>query len=247
MTFQVNNSPFAGREGKYVTSRHIRARLDQELHPQRGPARGGDGQTPTSFKVSGRGELHLSVLIENMRREGYELGVSRPEVIMKEIDGCKQRAVRRASPFDVEEQHQGAVMEQPGPAQGRTDRHGSWTASGRVRLDYTVPARGLIGFRSEFLTMTSGTGIMTSSFRALRAAKCGRHRPSASTACWCPWCGQGAGLCPVQPAGARPPVLSAGVEVYEGMVVGINTPRQRHGGEPHQGQAADQHPRRRHR
>ncbi len=161
MTFQVNTSPFAGQEGRYVTSRTIKERLETELiHNVALRVEATD--SADRFKVSGRGELHLAVLIENMRREGFELGVSRPEVIIREVDG------KRLEPFenvllDVEEAHQGAVMEEMG-------RRKSILANlmpdgkGRVRIEYIIPSRALIGFRSEFLTMTSGTGILTSVF-----------------------------------------------------------------------------------
>jgi len=157
MTFRVNNSPFAGREGKYLTSRQIRARLDQELL-HNVALRVEDTGDADSFKVSGRGELHLSVLIENMRREGYELAVSRPAVIEREIDGQRCEPWEQLT-VDFDEEHQGAVM-------GRiAERRGELLAMqpdgrGRLRLDYRIPARGLIGFRNEYLTVTSGTGLL---------------------------------------------------------------------------------------
>lgn len=161
MTFQVNDSPFAGLEGKFVTSRNIRERLDRELI-HNVALRVEQGDSPDKFVVSGRGELHLSVLIESMRREGFELGVSRPEVIQKEVDG------RLCEPYenlviDCEAEHQGGVMEELG--QRRADmKNMVQDASGRVRLEFIVPARGLIGFRSLFMTLTSGSGIMTHVF-----------------------------------------------------------------------------------
>ena len=159
MTFQVNNSPFAGKDGEFVTSRNIRERLERELI-HNVALRVEETGSADRFKVSGRGELHLAILIENMRREGFELGVSRPEVIMREEDG------KRKEPFesvllDVEEQHQGSIMEEMGKRKGNL-KNLSPDGKGRVRLEYVSPSRGLIGFRSEFLTMTSGTGIMTS-------------------------------------------------------------------------------------
>ena len=161
MTFQVNDSPFAGREGKYVTSRNIKERLERELI-HNVALRVEQGDSPDKFKVSGRGELHLSVLIENMRREGFELGVSRPEVIQKEIDGELCEPYENLV-IDCEEAHQGGVMEELGLR--RADLQNLVTdGAGRVRLEFIVPARGLIGFRSQFLTLTSGSGIMTHIF-----------------------------------------------------------------------------------
>ena len=157
MTFQVNTSPFAGREGKYVTSRQIRERLEKEL--QHNVALGvEDTGDPDKFKVSGRGELHLSVLIENMRREGFELAVSRPEVIIKEING------ELCEPFELvtielEEQHQGAIMEKLGERKGDLQNMVP-DGKGRIRLEYIMPSRGLIGFQTEFMTATSGSGLL---------------------------------------------------------------------------------------
>ncbi len=161
MTFQVNTSPFAGRDGKFVTSRNIRDRLERELL-HNVALRVESTDSADRFKVSGRGELHLGVLIENMRREGYELGVSRPEVIFREVDGKRQEPYENLL-LDVEQVHQGAVMEELGV------RKASLTnmmpdGKGRVRLEFVIPTRGLIGFRSGFMTMTSGSGIMTSIF-----------------------------------------------------------------------------------
>jgi len=161
MTFQVNDSPFAGKEGKYVTSRNIKERLERELI-HNVALRVEPGDSPDKFKVSGRGELHLSVLIENMRREGFELGVSRPEVIQKEVDGKMQEPFENLV-IDCEEQHQGAVMEELGLRRAEFENMVP-DGKGRVRLEFIVPARGLIGFRSMFLTMTSGAGIMTHVF-----------------------------------------------------------------------------------
>ncbi|MEH6343952.1 MAG: translational GTPase TypA [Bermanella sp.] len=161
MTFQVNNSPFAGKEGKYVTSRNIAERLEKELI-HNVALRVEPGESPEKFKVSGRGELHLSVLIETMRREGFEMGVGRPEVVQKEVDGKIHEPFEQVM-IDVEEQHQGPIMSEMG------DRRAEMTnmvpdGKGRVRLEFMMPARGLIGFRSDFLTMTSGSGILTNVF-----------------------------------------------------------------------------------
>jgi GTP-binding protein len=161
MNFQVNTSPFAGREGKFVTSRQLRERLHREVMSNVA-LRVEDTADPDVFKVSGRGELHLTILLENMRREGYELAVSRPRVLIKELDGVKCEPYEMLA-VDVEEATQGAVMEALGARRGdlqdmQPDGHG------RVRLDYRIPARGLIGFQSDFLTMTRGTGIISHVF-----------------------------------------------------------------------------------
>jgi GTP-binding protein len=161
MTFQVNDSPFAGKDGKYVTSRNIKERLERELI-HNVALRVVQGDSPDKFIVSGRGELHLSVLIESMRREGFELGVSRPEVIRKEIDGVMQEPYEQLV-IDCEDQHQGAVMEELGNRRAELENMVP-DGNGRVRLEFIVPARGLIGFRSQFLTLTSGGGIMTHVF-----------------------------------------------------------------------------------
>ncbi|HEX5362187.1 MAG TPA: translational GTPase TypA [Fluviicoccus sp.] len=220
MTFQVNTSPFAGKEGKYVTSRVIRDRLDRELI-HNVALRVENTDSADRFKVSGRGELHLSVLIENMRREGFELGVSRPEVIMKEIDGEINEPYETVM-FDVEEQHQGAVMEQLGLRKGEmTDM--VVDGKGRIRIEATVPSRGLIGFRSEFLTMTSGTGIMTSSFSHYAPAKPGAvaKRQNGVLVSMVQGTVLGYALFTLQERGRL--FAYPGLEVYEGMVVGINS------------------------
>ena len=161
MTFQVNDSPFAGKEGKYVTSRNIKERLDRELI-HNVALRVAPGDSPDKFVVSGRGELHLSVLIETMRREGFELGISRAEVIQKEIDGELQEPFEQLM-VDCEDQHQGSVMEELGRRRAEL-KNMVPDGKGRVRLEFIVPARGLIGFRSLFLTLTSGSGILTHVF-----------------------------------------------------------------------------------
>ena len=219
MTFQVNNSPFAGKEGKFVTSRVIKDRLERELI-HNVALRVEPTDSADRFKVSGRGELHLSILIENMRREGFELGVSRPEVIMKEIDGVVNEPFE-AVIFDVEEQHQGSVMEQLGFRKGEmTDM--SVDGKGRVRIDATVPSRGLIGFRSEFLTLTSGTGIMTSSFSHYAPMKTGgvAKRQNGVMVSMVQGKVLGYSLFNLQERGRL--FLDPGVEVYEGMVIGLN-------------------------
>jgi GTP-binding protein len=170
MTFQVNNSPFAGKEGKFVTSRNIGERLEKELI-HNVALRVEPGESPEKFRVSGRGELHLSVLIETMRREGFEMAVGRPEVVQKEVDGKIQEPYEQVV-IDVEEEHQGAVMSEMG------DRRADMTnmvpdGKGRVRLEFIMPARGLIGFRGDFMTMTSGSGILTNVFDHYGEVKAG--------------------------------------------------------------------------
>jgi len=161
MNFQVNTSPFAGREGKFVTSRQLRERLTRETMSNVA-LRVEDTADPDVFRVSGRGELHLTILLENMRREGYELAVSRPRALIKEIDGARYEPFELLA-MDVEEAHQGAVMEALGARRGDLmDMQPD--GKGRVRLDYRVPARGLIGFQSDFMTMTRGTGVMSHVF-----------------------------------------------------------------------------------
>ena len=165
MTFQVNTSPFAGREGKFVTSRQLRERLLRETMSNVA-LRVEETADADVFLVSGRGELHLAILLENMRREGYELAVSRPQVVIREIDGVRCEPYEMLA-VDVEEAHQGMAMEALGARRGElTDMQSDATGrnTGRVRLDYRIPARGLIGFQSEFLTMTRGTGVMSHVF-----------------------------------------------------------------------------------
>ena len=170
MIFQVNNSPFAGREGKYISSRNLKERLEQELI-HNVALRVEQGDSPDKFKVSGRGELHLSVLIENMRREDYELGVSKPEVIQKEVNGEVHEPFEQIV-IDIEDQHQGSIMEEMG--QRKADlQNMEPDGKGRIKLEFLAPSRGMIGFRSSFLTMTSGTGIMTSVFDHYGKAKDG--------------------------------------------------------------------------
>ena len=168
MQFQVNTSPFAGREGKFVTSRQLRERLQRELQSNVA-LRVEDTESPDVFRVCGRGELHLTILIENMRREGYELAVSRPQVLTRVVNGEVQEPYE-ALTVDVEESHQGAVMEALGRRRAEiTDM--AMDGNGRARLDYRVPARGLIGFQGEFLTLTRGTGLMSHIFDGFAAVK----------------------------------------------------------------------------
>ena len=219
MTFVVNSSPFAGREGKYITSRQIRERLDRELL-HNVALRVDPTDDPEKFRVSGRGELHLGVLIENMRREGYELGVSRPEVIVREVDGVRQEPYEQLT-VDVPEDCQGAVMEKLG------ERGGEMTnmtpdGRGRVRMDYTMPARGLIGFRTEFLTATSGDGLMYHVFDhygPYRGRQLGQ-RPNGVMIANAAGKAVAYALFTLQNRGKL--FVGHGDEVYEGMVIGIH-------------------------
>jgi len=220
MTFQVNDSPFAGKEGKYVTSRNIKERLERELI-HNVALRVAPGDSPDRFKVSGRGELHLSVLIENMRREGFELGVSRPEVIRREVDGEMQEPFEQLV-IDCEEQHQGAVMEELGQRRGELEnvvRDGK----GRVRLSFMIPARGLIGFRSLFLTLTSGSGIMTSVFDHYGPVKEAEivHRANGVLVSMVQGKTLAYALYNLQDRGRM--FVAPNVEVYEGQIVGLHS------------------------
>jgi GTP-binding protein len=220
MTFQVNTSPLAGRDGKYVTSRQIRERLDRELI-HNVALRVAPTDDPDKFRVSGRGELHLSVLIENMRREGYELGVSRPEVIVKEVDGVRQEPYEQLT-VDVEEADQGAVMEKLG-ARGGDLQDMVPDGKGRVRLDYVIPSRGLIGFRTEFLTATSGTGLLYHVFDHYGPLKPGSFgsRLNGVMIANGPGKALAYALFNLQERGRM--FIGHGVEVYEGMIIGIHS------------------------
>jgi GTP-binding protein len=220
MTFQVNDSPFAGKEGKYVTSRNIKDRLDQELIANVA-LRVQQGDSPDKFIVSGRGELHLSVLIENMRREGYELGVSRPEVVQKIVDGEVHEPFEQVV-IDVEEHHQGSVMEELGLRKGELTNMEP-DGKGRIKLEFLCPSRGLIGFRGQFLTMTSGSGIMTSIFDHYGPVKEGEvaKRQNGVLVSMVKGKTLAYGLHPLQDRGRL--FLGAGVEVYEGQIVGIHS------------------------
>ncbi len=220
MTFQVNNSPFAGRDGKYVTSRQIRERLTRELQ-HNVALRVADTVDPDKFKVSGRGELHLSILIEDMRREGYELGVSRPEVIVREIDGVEQEPYEQLT-VDVEDDFQGAVMEKLGERGGELQDMVP-DGKGRVRLDYVIPSRGLIGFRTEFLTATSGTGLLYHVFDRYNPIKSGVFGQRKNGVLIANGVGKvlGYALFNLQDRGRL--FVAPGDEVYNGMIVGMHS------------------------
>ncbi|NKI75066.1 ribosome-dependent GTPase TypA [Dickeya sp. CFBP 2040] len=220
MYFCVNTSPFCGKEGKYVTSRQILDRLRKEL-VHNVALRVEETEDPDAFRVSGRGELHLSVLIENMRREGFELAVSRPKVIFRTIDGRRQEPFEQVT-VDIEEQHQGSVMEALGLRKGEM-RDMIPDGKGRVRLDYVIPSRGLIGFRTEFMTMTSGTGLLYSTFSHyddIRPGEIGQRQNGVLISN-----GQGKAvayaLFSLQDRGKL--FLGHGAEVYEGQIIGIHT------------------------
>lgn len=220
MTFIVNNSPFAGLEGKYVTSRNIRDRLDQELI-HNVALRVKEGDSPDKFVVSGRGELHLSVLIETMRREGFEMGVSRPEVIQREVDGVMHEPFE-AVVIDVEDQHQGSIMEELGLRKAELTNMEP-DGKGRVKLEFTVPSRGLIGFRGLFLTLTSGSGIMTSIFDHYGEVKLGEvaSRQNGVLVSMVKGKTLNFSLFNLQSRGRL--FLGHGEEVYEGQVIGIHS------------------------
>ena len=220
MTFQVNNSPFAGREGKYISSRNLKERLEQELI-HNVALRVEQGDSPDKFKVSGRGELHLSVLIENMRREDYELGVSKPEVIQKEVNGEVHEPYEQIV-IDIEDQHQGAVMEEMG--QRKADlQNMEPDGKGRIKLEFLAPSRGMIGFRSSFLTMTSGTGIMTSVFDHYGKAKEGELAKRQNGVLVSMAAGKtlAYSLFNLQERGRM--FLGHGTEVYIGQIVGLHS------------------------
>lgn len=220
MNFLVNSSPLAGREGKFVTSRQIRDRLTKELN-HNVALRVKDTGDETTFEVSGRGELHLTILIENMRREGYELAVSRPRVVLHEVDGVKQEPYELLT-VDVEDAHQGGVMEELGRRKGEMLDMAS-DSRGRTRLEYRIPARGLIGFQGEFMTLTRGTGLMSHVFDAygpIKEGTLGERRngvlisqDDGAAVAYALWKLQDRGRMFVKPGDA----------LYEGMIIGIHS------------------------
>jgi len=220
MTFQVNNSPLAGQDGKYVTTRNIQERLDRELI-HNVALRVEPGDSPDKFRVSGRGELHLSILIETMRREGFEMGVSRPEVIVRDNNGVQEEPYEMIT-ADVEEQHQGSIMEKLGE-RGADLKDMVPDGHGRVRLDFMIPARGLIGFRTEFMTATQGTGLIYSVFDHYGPVKTGDYGQRMNGVLISNGKGKAVAfsLFNLQDRGRM--FLDHNDEVYEGMIIGIHT------------------------
>jgi GTP-binding protein len=220
MTFQVNNSPFAGKEGKFVTSRNILERLQHELIHNVALKVEEMPDDPDKFRVSGRGELHLGILIENMRREGYELAVSRPEVILKQVDGATHEPYESVT-IDVEEQHQGTIMEQLGTRKGELTNM-TTDGKGRTRMDFMIPSRGLIGFQTDFMTMTSGSGLMYHTFDHYGPYKGGIIGQRKSGVLIANATGKALtnALFNLQSRGRL--FIGHGLEVYEGMVIGIH-------------------------
>ena len=220
MTFLVNDSPFAGLEGKFITSRKIKERLDQELL-HNVALRVEDGESSDRFIVSGRGELHLSVLIETMRREGFELGVSRPEVIQKEVNGEIHEPFEQIV-IDIESEHQGSVMEEMGPRKADLQSLEP-NSNGRVKLEFLAPSRGMIGFRSHFLTITSGTGIMTSIFDHYGIVKTGdlAKRQNGVMVSMVPGKTLAYSLFNLQNRGSL--FVGHGLDIYKGQVMGLHS------------------------
>jgi GTP-binding protein len=220
MTFQVNTSPFAGRDGKYLTSRQLEARLARELI-HNVALRVEETGDPDRFRVSGRGELHLAILLENMRREGYELAVSRPEVIVKELDGVLQEPYEQLT-VDVEQAHQGAIMAVLGERRAEL-RDLLPDGMGRVRLDYSIPSRGLIGFQTDFQSMTSGTGLLYHVFEHYGPVTKGEIAPRRNGVLVANSTGKALAyaLFNLQDRGRL--FIGPGEEVYEGQIIGIHS------------------------
>ena len=220
MTFQVNDSPFAGREGKFVTSRNIKERLEKELISNVA-LRVVPGDSPDKFIVSGRGELHLSVLIETMRRECFELAISKPQVIQKEVDGEIHEPYEQIV-IDVEDIHQGSVMEELGPRKAELQSMES-DDKGRVKLEFIAPSRGIIGFRSHFLTITSGTGIMTSVFDHYGPVKVGEIAKRTNGVMYSMMAGKTLAYALFNLQNRGKLFLGHGKEVYIGQIVGLHS------------------------
>ena len=220
MTFQVNDSPFAGREGKFVTSRNIKERLEKELISNVA-LKVVQGDSPDKFVVSGRGELHLSVLIETMRREGFELAISKPQVVQKEIDGEIHEPYEQIV-IDVEETHQGAVIEELGPRKAEL-KSMEPDNKGRVKLEFIAPSRGIIGFRSHFLTITSGTGIMTSVFDHYGPVKPGEIAKRSNGVMYSMIAGKTLAYALFNLQNRGKLFLGHGEDVYIGQIVGLHS------------------------
>jgi GTP-binding protein len=220
MTFQVNDSPFAGREGKFVTSRNIKERLEKELISNVA-LRVVQGDSPDKFIVSGRGELHLSVLIETMRREGFELAISKPQVIQKEV-GDEIHEPYEQIVIDVEDMHQGSVIEELGPRKAEL-KNMEPDGKGRVKLEFMAPSRGIIGFRSHFLTITSGTGIMTSVFDHYGPVKTGEIAKRTNGVMYAMTAGKTLAYALFNLQNRGKLFLGHGQEVYVGQIVGLHS------------------------
>ena len=220
MTFQVNDSPFAGREGKYITSRNIKERLEKELISNVA-LKVAPGESPDKFEVSGRGELHLSVLIETMRREGYELAISKPKVVQKEVNGEIHEPYEQIV-IDVEEQHQGSIMEELGSRKAEL-KNMEPDGKGRVKLEFIAPSRGIIGFRSQFLTITSGSGIMTSVFDHFGKAKVGEIAKRTNGVMYSMIAGKTLSYALFNLQNRGKLFLGHGKDVYIGQIVGLHS------------------------
>ena len=220
MTFQVNDSPFAGKEGKFITSRNIKERLEKELISNVA-LKVEQGESPDKFEVSGRGELHLSVLIETMRREGYELAISKPRVVQKEIDGEINEPFEHIV-IDIEDVHQGAIIEELGSRKAEL-KNLAPDGKGRVRLEFLAPSRGIIGFRSQFLTITSGSGIMTSVFDHYGKVKAGEIAKRTNGVMYSMIAGKTLSYALFNLQNRGKLFLGHGTDVYIGQIVGLHS------------------------